>query len=239
MKVYLISEPRLDYREFDRFIADEGLPRNVAYHVEPASDAECLVELCARLCYMSYGKGRNSTYECLSNITTQKHFSVMEHANWTFIVTGVSRSLTHELVRHRHLSYSQLSQRYVDESTADFIMPPALREHAGSEAIANDSFALARQAYEYIVEKLTETVPEWRTKTEARKIVRQAARAVLPNAIETKIAVTGNARAWREFIVKRNSPHADPEIRALAETIYDILRAKAPSLFLYTMGDEE
>jgi thymidylate synthase (FAD) len=62
---------------------------------------------------------------------------------------------------------------------------------------------------------------------------------VLPNAIETKIAVTGNARAWREFIVKRNSPYADPEIRALAETIYGILRAKAPSLFLYTMGDEE
>lgn len=231
MKVYLVAAPKMDFREFDRFIADESMPPGAAYHVEPASDAENLVELCARLCYMSYGKGRNTTKEYLANIIRQKHFSVMEHANFTFIITGVSRSLTHELVRHRHLSYSQLSQRYVDESEAKMITPPVVGSDEMRNEIAQYSFAHALGAYRELVKDLEASLPKTLSPTERRKAARQAARAVLPNATETKIAVTGNARAWREMIEKRDSPFADPEIRELAHTIFTILHRECPLLF--------
>jgi len=197
-----------------------------------------LVEQCARLCYMSYGKGRPSTSACLANITDQKHFSVMEHANWTFIITGVSRSLTHELVRHRHLSFSQLSQRYVDESLSQFIRPADVPAEGPMYDEWMASCYASLETYKALVRKLDETIPSWRTATERRKMIRQAARSVLPNCTETKIAVTGNARAWREFFMKRNSPHADPEIRELARTIYGILVGKSPNLFLDTVEEE-
>ncbi len=237
MKVYLVSRPQVDFRAFEKFISDEGMPPGAAYHVEPASHAEMLVELCARLCYMSYGKGRKTTKEYLDNIIQQKHFSVFEHANWTFIITGVSRSLTHELVRHRHLSYSQLSQRYVDESAAAMIMPKAITD-AFTQSEAKLLFEHARKAYIQIVNDLSASLPEWRTATERRKMARQAARAVLPNATETKIAVTGNARAWREMIEKRDSVHADPEIRALAQVVFTILHEESPLLFPESEVDE-
>ena len=231
MKVYLISEPRLDYAEFDRFIKDEGMPAGSAYHVEPASDAECLVELSARLCYMSYGKGRTTTKECLANIIRQKHFSVLEHANFTFIITGVSRSLTHELVRHRHLSFSQLSQRYVDESNAAMVIPEGIRHESPEVHLLWKAAVLEAQgAYKGLLDLLA-AAPGTHVSTADKKWIRQCARSVLPNAIETKIAVTGNARAWLEFIGKRASPAADPEIRNLAACIYGILLAKYPSLF--------
>ena len=231
MKVYLVSRPQVDFCEFERFIADEGMAPGAAYHVEPVSDAEMLVELSARLCYMSYGKGRKTTKEYLENIIRQKHFSVMEHANWTFIITGVTRSLTHELVRHRHLSYSQLSQRYVDESEAKMIAPPVIADDEMRNEIAQYAFEHSRGAYVELVKDLEYAFKDIANPMERRKAARQAARAVLPNATETKIAVTGNARAWREMIEKRDSPHADPEIRSLAHTIFTILHSESPLLF--------
>ena len=233
MNVYLISEPRLDFTEVSRFIEDEMLPPGCAYHVEPASDAEILAELAGRICYMSFGKGRKSTGEFLANITAQKHFSVMEHANWTFIITGVSRSLTHELVRHRHLSYSQLSQRYVDESEVTFVQPAGIPDSGEAYEEWKCQCEVALMSYKVLVEELEKSPTlENLSSTDRRKWVRQAARAVLPNCTETKIVVTGNARAWREFILKRDSPHADPEIRALAHEIDRILVLKSHGLFM-------
>ncbi len=233
MKAYLIGKPRLEWSEFARFARDENLPEGHQYMVEPPSDGETLAEIGGRICYMSFGKGRKKNAEYLQNIITQEHYSVLEHANFTFIFTGVSRSLTHELIRHRHFSFSQLSQRYVDESTAEFIIPDLLLTDEKMRDGITDAFHMARESYSYAVDKLMESIEDYRTATEKNKMARQAARAVLPNAVETKIVVTGNARAWREFIEKRNSHHADPEIRSLAIEVKKILQAEAPNLFYW------
>lgn len=225
MKVYVISMPVIDTSAWEQFTHDEGILRERMQ----AGDAETLVEYAGRLCYMSYGKGRRTNEDFIDNIIKSQHFSVLEHANFTLFITGISRSCSHELVRHRHFSFSQLSQRYVDESKAEMIMPPALN------GCADDSFIrainAARVAYEVIVTNLEMKYKDEPNATLRRKMARQAARAVLPNAVETKIAVSGNARTWREFISKRATIHADPEIRALAEEVRRQLVKTAPALF--------
>ena len=187
--------------------------------------ADALAEFAGRACYQSWDRPNPKTAEnkaYLNNIIQQRHFSVLEHASATFYVEGASRSLTHELVRHRHLSFSQVSQRYVDESNAAFIIPPAL---AGDDAVQHalkTHHAAALSKYEWIVNVLT-------GKGLSRKQAREAARSILPNGTETKIVVTGNIRAWREFIDKRNSPAADAEIRLLAEQVLRHLKWIAPN----------
>lgn len=231
MKVYLLSRPSFDWKRFSAFLSDEGIPPEAGYTVEPAEDGSTMCEVAGRLCYMSYGKGRKTNGEFLQNIISSGHHSVLEHANWTFLITGVSRSLTHELVRHRHLSYSQLSQRYVDESNAEMILPEVIAKDEMLRDIFAHSVVSAQQGYKALVKHLEESFALIEHPTLRRKAARQAARAVLPNATETKICVTGNARAWREVIQKRNSKYADPEIRALAAEIERQLTAEAPNLF--------
>lgn len=169
------------------------------------------------------GKGRKTNREYLDNILEQGHGSVLEHSNFGFIFTGVSRSLSHELVRHRHLSFSQLSQRYVDESDVAFVMPPAI-QGTDFEGYWKQAIAANRDYYKGLVDKLT-------AKGLSRKQAREAARSVLPNCTETKIFVTGNARALRSFLELRASAAADAEIRRLANRIYEILVVAAPNLF--------
>lgn len=231
MKLYLIGKPRLEWTEFARFARDEGLPEAQQYMVEPPSDGETIAEIAGRVCYMSFGKGRKTNREYLTNIITQQHYSVLEHANWTFIITGISRSLTHELVRHRHFSFSQLSQRYVDESAVEFITPSLFEVGTPEWDAYQYAVQGAKESYNLIAKLLTSPEAEATLGTLDRKAIRQAARAVLPNATETKIVVTGNARTWREFIQKRNSPYADPEIRALAAQILERLDDEAPGIF--------
>jgi thymidylate synthase (FAD) len=147
----------------------------------------------------------------------------------------VSRSLTHELIRHRAgWSYSQLSQRYVDESTADFIEPDIIASDSELHAIWAEAVEHAHQTYIALAEKLAERLriesPELRA-TERRKAARQAARSVLPNATETKIFVTANARALRHFVELRGSQFAEPEIRKLAVALLRIMQKESPSMF--------
>jgi thymidylate synthase (FAD) len=225
----LIARPEIIWDQWSKFVKDEGLPAGQEYHVNPPSDGELLAEKAGRLCYMSFGKGRKTNVEFLGNIIAQKHFSVLEHANYTFLITGVSRSLTHELVRHRHFSFSQLSQRYVDHSETDFVMPPEVEDVGMREewqAVMDD----IQRLYSRLTHRLLATGAEGGN-TPLTKALRTVARSVLPNAIETKIVVTGNARTWREFIGKRESSAADPEICLLAAIIRDQLVGVAPSLF--------
>jgi thymidylate synthase (FAD) len=161
---------------------------------------------------------------------------VLEHAVWSFLVTGVSRSFTHELIRHRHFSYSQLSQRYVDESDSAYIEPDVIAGDPELDAIWRESVDAARAAYDRLVEGLEKHFTDVPEKTLRRKLARQAARSVLPNATETKIVVTGNARALRHFIELRGSEHAEVEIRKVAVAMLEILRREAPNLFAdYTL----
>ena len=195
---------------------------------EGSTDAETLTVYAGRSCYESWSRPNEKTREDKDYITRtlheQKHFSIAEHATATFYITGVSRALTHELVRHRHLSYSQLSQRFVDESEANIVIPPAAR---GSEKLMwefENAATGARHSYRELVEALLDSgLP--------RKQAREAARAVLPNMIETKIVVTGNMRAWHEVIARRTAPDADAEFQQVAGLIRDELKKIAPAIF--------
>ncbi len=231
-EVFLMARQQVNDAAVERFIDDAGM----TWTTDAASPAERIVELGGRVCYMSFGKGRKSNAEYIGNILEAKHGSVIEHATWTFLITGVSRSLTHELIRHRAgFSYSQLSQRYVDETTADFVEPEAIAADPEAHAIFERAVTAAQQAYVELVEILDRAFAEVPSKTLRRKMARQAARAVLPNATETKIVVTANARSWRHFIEMRASPYSEPEIRRLAIAILRILQTESPNLF----GDYE
>jgi thymidylate synthase (FAD) len=156
---------------------------------------------------------------------------VLEHAVWTLLFEGVSRALTHELVRHRHFSYSQLSQRYVDESEVAFVLPPEIAPDGEAFQIFQRSCERANEDYRALLAKIEEQVKDEPSATLRRKRARQTARSLLPNATETKIVVTGNARAWRHFIEMRASEFADTEIRALAIKCFHVLKEEAPNLF--------
>jgi len=208
-----------------------------------AVSAEVLCEVAGRVCYMSFARprpGGNRAY--LEHIKESGHGSVLEHAVWNLLITGVSRSLTHELVRHRvGFSYSQLSQRYVDESVAEYVEPDIIASDAELHAVWTDAIRYAREAYVRLVRLLESKFedesfalrwsPSDATATDRRKLARQAARSVLPNATETKIFVTANARALRHFLELRGSRHAEPEIRKLANILLEVLQRESPHLF--------
>jgi thymidylate synthase (FAD) len=216
-------------------------------HINWSSDsnvpAEALAEFAGRVCYLSFGvdsgiegghkviPGRTSNKDYLANILKVRHGSVLEHAVWTLLFEGISRALTHELIRHRHFSYSQLSQRYVDESEVAFVLPPEIQEGTPAFDVWRDSCHRANEDYRKLLALIEEQVKDEPSATLRRKRARQTARAVLPNAAETKIVVTGNCRAWRHFIELRGSPTADTEIRRLALAVLRILQCESPSLF--------
>ena len=167
-----------------------------------SSSGERLAEFAGRICYMSqHNPANRSTAEYLENIKKQGHGSVLEHAVYVLLIEGISRSCSHELVRHRAgFGYSQLSQRYVDESHAAFVMPPAIIGDVTLESEWEREVADAQAAYVRAVDGLMRRY-EWVTdKGHRRKMAREAARSVLPNATEVKIVVSGNARAWRTML---------------------------------------
>ncbi|MFY1686451.1 FAD-dependent thymidylate synthase [Plantactinospora sp. WMMB782] len=192
-----------------------------------AVDGQALAEFAGRACYQSWRKPNPATASnvgYLANILRQQHESVLEHGSATFYVTGVSRSLLAELSRHRHISLSVLSQRYVDESKAAMVLPPAVTDHFTAKAGLGNIAADARSVYNAMVTVLTEEGLE-------RKHAREAARAVLPNMTETRFVVTANLRGWRDILRRRWHVAADAEIRRFAGLILAELRQVAPNVF--------
>ena len=227
-RVYLVGRQEVDRSQVDRFLDEYGM----SWETDTEVGGEQLAEAGGRLCYLSFGKGRKTNAEYISNILGQKHGSVLEHAVWNFIIAGVSRSFTHELIRHRAgWAYSQLSQRYVDESMANYIEPAIIAEDERLHATWLRAVEQSHQAYLDLVEGLMERLSEMEDKTNRRKLARQAARSVLPNATETMIFVTANARALRNFIELRGSEWAETEIRGVALELLRIMRDEAPNLF--------
>ena len=227
-KVYLVGRQDIDRSGIDRFLDEHGM----AWETDTEVGGEQLAEAGGRLCYLSFGKGRKSNADYLGNIIAQKHGSVLEHAVWNFIIAGVSRSFTHELVRHRAgFAYSQLSQRYVDESIASYIEPDIIADDERLHDVWLRAVQVSHQAYLTLVAGLAEKLAEVPDKTQRRKLARQAARSVLPNATETMIFVTANARALRHFIEMRGSEWAEVEIRKVALDILRIMQREAPNLF--------
>ncbi len=207
-------------------------PSDVPWSTD-ADGGQALVEFAGRACYQSWDKpnpktATNTGY--LKHIIDVGHFSVLEHASVSFYITGVSRSCTNELIRHRHFSYSQLSQRYVPAHDAMVVVPPGVE----GDPVLTDLFLKAadasRAAYADLLNGLEARLAD-EAGTLRRKQARQAARAVLPNATETRIVVTGNYRAWRHFVAMRASEHADVEIRRLAIACLRALADVAPAVF--------
>lgn len=199
-----------------------------------ADGGEALIEFAGRACYESWDKpnprtASNAGY--LRHVLEVGHTSLFEHATATFYITGISRSCTHELIRHRHFSYSQLSQRFVPEHDSNVVAPPAIRGDAELEELFLAATDASRAAYAELLARLEEKFEGVPNAILRRKQARQAARSVLPNATETRIVVTGNYRAWRHFIGMRATEHADVEIRQLAVECLRQLTGLAPTAF--------
>jgi thymidylate synthase (FAD) len=239
-EVFLFGRQSLVDAEVSRYLRHidaEG------WHTDAPCAGQALIETGARVCYRSFKSGRPHE-EHIENLLESGHGSCLEHCVFTLMITGVSRSLTHELVRHRvGLSYSQESQRYVDARSALVVPPPdmasdvldyLIRRQAGSE---QNMETLDAEQWVLSVERSLEAYSflashqDRPTMTTGIKTVRQRARSVLPNCVETRIQITGNARAWRHFLVLRGSPQADPEIRRLAKSVYEVLQVEAPDVF--------
>ncbi len=233
-KLFLVGRPAFDYDSFFKFLAAE---KESWVKTKEALPSEDIVEAAGRLCYMSFGSKqfRKCNKDYIHNLIAQGHESVLEHVNWSFILTGVSRALTHQLVRHRvGFSFSQLSQQYHDENDASFVMPniiarfPHLTEHWSRSV---DESKHAYQQLLALLESETFLKLSPLEKKEFRRAVRTAARSVLPNATETKIFVTANARAIRHFLAIRGGIAGDEEMRLVSSLILSALNQEAPALF--------
>lgn len=208
-------------------------PTDVPWETD-ADGGEALAEFAGRACYQSWSKpnprtATNAGY--LRHLLEVGHLSVLEHGSVSFYITGISRSCTHELIRHRHFSYSQLSQRFVRESDANVVVPPAIVGDAHLEALFAKATDASRDAYAELLAALEEKLADVPGGPIRNKQARQAARSVLPNATETRVVVTGNYRAWRHFVEMRATEHADVEIRQVAVECLRQLQRAAPNVF--------
>lgn len=228
-----MSRPQLDFSALRRFLEDEG---QTWEQTPNARDPENLVEMAGRLCYMSFGARQfrkpNAVY--LANLIEQGHESVLEHASWSFILTGVSRAFTHQMVRHRiGFSFSQLSQQYHEETAAQFIEPSAIAALQSLSEIWHKSVLNSRDAYVALLRALEDEpigIPA-EQKREIQRAVRTAARSVLPNATETKMLFTANARAIRSFLEIRGSIEGDEEMRLVSALLLERMQEEARALF--------
>lgn len=238
-KVILVSQSTVS--------SESGFKDYCRSWVPTGNHLDVIPEFAGRVCYQSFDNrrpGGNEAY--IQHILGLAHGSVLEHSVVTYLITGVSRSLTHELIRHRAgTGFSELSQRYYDFSDEQigFVLPPQFEgsNHLSDKfkKMVDDCFKLYRQT---TVEMISDLSQKWQflhpgekpstsILTAIRKKARQAARAILPNCTETHIVVTGNLRAWRNILEQRGSLHADLEFRRLALALAADLKLRAPSVF--------
>lgn len=224
-----IVSPQVRLIGWTHFEPPDGVP-----WFTDAEGGQALAEFAGRACYQSWTKPNPATTTnagYLRHILEVGHLSVLEHGTVTFYFTGVSRSFTHELIRHRHFSYSQLSQRYVPERDAAMVEPAVIAEDPELHKRFVAATEASLRAYNELLEGLQQRFADVPSATLRRKQARQAARSVLPNATETRIVVTGNYRAWRHFLGMRATEQADVEIRELAVECLRQLQRVAPNVF--------
>lgn len=213
----------------------EDLKRS--YREGDAADDEVISKFAGQMCYKSFGDGATKwaaedmkTY--FKNIMESEHGSVLEHAVATLVFLGVSRSLTHELVRHRAgFSYSQQSQRYVGPEELVFVERPEFSKDPELHQQFLDRIEKTASDYASLISKLEPQVTTANSKRSAKKkAVNQAARALLTNEVEAPIVVTANLRGWRHFLHMRGSVHAEPEIRILSAKVLEALKPYYPAI---------
>jgi thymidylate synthase (FAD) len=229
--LYVLARPVINFDQVSSFLKDVGVKWERSRDAKPAED---LIEFAGRICYMSFGsdQSRKTNQEYIHHLIKQQHESVLEHASWTFLLTGVSRAFTHQLVRHRvGFSFSQLSQQYHDEAGAKYVMPEEIKKHP---ALVSDWIRLIaglRREYVTIAANLNPNESEQvRVTKEKQRAIRSAARTILPNATETKIVFSANGRALRHFLAKRGAIVGDLEMRRVAALVHSQLMLEAPAI---------
>lgn len=245
-KVYLVGKPAIAEVGFLKFFEDEEVcfsikhdsitappkKRKKEWLVNTANEAEVLCMTAGKICYDAYGKGNNDIEPYIKNIIESEHHSVIEHVQWSFIIKG-SRIWSHEHVRHRiGVAISQRSQRYVKESEAKFMIRPEIAKNNEAEKIFKENIEHDQKAYDKLIELLSEDIKKEIPDSTLRvKTVRSSARSIMPNATETYIFWSANARALRHYIDLRANRHADWEIREAAIQILKIMQIEAPNIF--------
>ena len=204
-------------------------------------DAEQLTKFAGQVCYASFSAKRTSNDGALGyfrNIVESGHGSVLEHVNVSLLWWGISRTLSHELVRHRAgMGYSQLSQRFVSGKVLRFVERPEYQEDKELHGEFETRIDRAAKEYEEVAETLLakqktgDKILSAESRTDLRKKVQQAARSGLPGETETHVVVTGNVRAWRHVSSMRASEHAEVEIRGATYNNFLCLAVAIPMLF--------
>lgn len=212
-------------------------------------EPEKIIASAAKLCYSSSGIDSicdNLTEEKTRNfidmLVSVGHESVLEHVSFTFGIEGISRACSHQLVRHRIASYSQKSQRYVNENEFEYITPPEIESNYEAYVEFVRVMNEITKSYAKIADLLTEShkekfiaggMDEKSALSKARKLANEDARFILPNACETKIVVTMNVRSLFNFFRHRCCNRAQWEIRAVANEMLRLCLQTAPDIFKY------
>jgi thymidylate synthase (FAD) len=223
LELFLVGQLTTNEREMYEATDDVWRPMDG----DGYSDSEDMIEFAGRACYESWPRPNEATAhnaDYIRNIKRQRHNSVLEFGEAVIYFKGVSRTFSHEMVRHRHFSYAQLSQRYVPIKLQKYVVPLAIRGNDAMEGKLRQAWIDAVVDYEYTEQQLMQ-------QGKKPKQARETARAFLPNCAETRITVKGNLRAWRHFIALRATDHAEAEICHVAvETLY-LLQRTFPSVF--------
>jgi len=179
--------------------------------------AEELIENAGRTAYLSFRSEIQCNSQDFLRMLIQKgHLSVLEHASATFRIKGGSRSFTHQLVRHRLCSFTQQSQRYVNESHFSYIEPDSIKNNNQAHSLFLDFIKKAKKVY---------------VELQDMGIKNEDARFVLPNAVESEIVISANFREWRHIFELRGEPDAQWEIRSIAIDALKVLKKHAPTIF--------
>ena len=226
-KVYLISKPQLHWSGIQKFMEQENLSwkHNDIDH----SDGDLLPEFAGRICYVSFGQkqGRKRNDEYIKNILSMGHGSVLEHSNYTFLVTNASRGFTHEMVRHRAgFAYSQESTHYINYLLDDAkVLIPHHKDLDGcDDDIYRDSYTTSIDAYNKAYDGL-------RDSGVSKKDACSLSRPLLPIGIESKLVFTANIRSLRHFMQTRGNAHNVDEIRLVAVKVLKVMQKEAPNCF--------
>lgn len=223
-KVTLIAHTGLS-QEF-RDLLDDKMPT-----VGGETTAASLIEFAGRNCYQSFHRPNQETNTpekyIHATVHDKKHYSILEHASASFLLEGVTRAFLAEITRHRHLSFSVESQRFVDSESAEFVLPPALEVLSDEELVETGVFeaeAEIREAYRCIKQALE-------AKGVTGKKAKEAARSILPNSTSVSMVVSGNFRAWLEVLTRRTQPDVDAEFQQVARGILFRLNEVCPEVF--------
>ena len=242
--VVLLAKPNVDIEGLRPFLEGYGPELNFGQYLEDPTElppGATLLKTAGQTCYSSFGPKRTyneNAQRYFDNLSSSGHGSVFEHPVFSFFLYGVSRAITHEVVRHRAgTAFSQLSQRFVSGKVLRFVERPEYQDVPVLHKRFEQRIDFLAREYDEVADELVELQSQGDPnltadmRTDMRKRVQQAARSVLPNEAETTMVLSANVRSWRHMIEMRTDQHAEREIRDLYFRIFLILRLIEPMLF--------